>query len=131
MTFVTELDVRRQGGLNDFSAIPPERLRQCLNDAHAEILAETTLTDASPIDVRVIRAESKLALANLIGSLSLAEAASAQDVSLPGVRVDEHAGADSRRVWAERLREEAWSMLRPYLRTRQPKSLHAVREAQS
>jgi len=117
MSFANESDIRKEAFLEDFGAVPSDRLRESLNKAHKELLAGTVLTEASSVTPEVIRAEAVLALSHCFRSLAVSAALSAKDVRIAGTRIDGSARVRQLMQMSQELWNEAWSALRPYLKT--------------
>ncbi|MDP8244702.1 MAG: hypothetical protein P9L94_11515 [Candidatus Hinthialibacter antarcticus] len=128
MPFVSEQELRKQTFLRDYDSVPSEQLRESLQQAHEEILAQTTLTDDSPVNAAIARAEINLTLAVWFQAKAAATAVNAQDLTLTGVRINEHSAVESQLALADRFREEAWGMLAPYSRSARPAPLQMARE---
>ena len=128
MPFVTEQDIRNQSFLRDYESVPSGPLRECLQQAHAEILAQTTLADDSLVNAAITRAEINLTLAVWFQAKAASNAVNAQDVTLTGVRVNEHTAVQSQLALADRFRAEAWGLLAPYLCAARPAPLSLARE---
>ncbi len=128
MPFVTEHELRKQTFLRDYDSVPSEQLRDSLTQAHEDILAQTTLTDESPVNAAIVRAEINLALSVWFQNKAAATAVTAQDVTLTGVRINEHNAVEGQLALADRFRQEAWGLLAPYAKTARPAPLQMARE---
>lgn len=128
MPFVTEQDLRKQTFLRDYESVPSGQLRESLQQAHEEILAQTTLTDESPVNAAIARAEIHLTLAVWFQAKAAATAVNAQDVTLTGLRINEHNAVESQLALSDRFRKEAWGLLTPYSRAARPAPLQLARE---
>jgi len=117
MTFASENDIRNEAFLDDFVAVPPERLKESLAKAHREILSGTTLTENATVTPEIVRAEAILALSHCFRSLAVSAAFAAKDVRIAGTRIDGPARVRHLMQISEELWEEAWSLLRPHLKT--------------
>lgn len=121
MPFATEQDLRKEAFFDDMNEVPSAAILDCLQRAHDEILAGTTLTDASTVNLSIVRAESMLSLSHYFRSLALQNAVSAQDVKTTMLRLNEHTRVEKWMSLSQSLWEEAWRHLRPYLRITPPR----------
>ncbi|MEW6233974.1 MAG: hypothetical protein AB1656_01175 [Candidatus Omnitrophota bacterium] len=131
MPFANENDVRKEGFLDDFQEVSSERIRKSLAKAHFEILTSTILTDEIEAASGVIRAESLLALSHLFHSLAISSALYADELRAGGARLDGGARMRNLMQLAQELNEEAWGLLRPYVKISPPIGLSLVEGEES
>ncbi len=120
MPFASELDIRDEAFLDDYQTVESERLNLSLEKAHREILAETTLIEESEATPEIKRAEALLAISHFFQSLAIAEAVTAEELRTPEFRLNEHGRVTQLISLSNRLWQEAWSLLHPYLNTAAP-----------
>ncbi|MBD3266459.1 hypothetical protein GF373_07290 [bacterium] len=116
MPFAKEQDVRQEGFLEDFNQVPSASLRRSLQKAHEEVLRETVLTDESEASTQVIRAESLLAIAFFLQSTQIASSLSLQKWKTSTLQIDEQTRVNTLEKMAADLRDEAYSLMQPYLK---------------
>ena len=126
MPFATEEDIRKEAFLDSFEEVSSERLQESLNKAHEEILTSTNLTDSSSVSPIVIRAEAILALSHLFRSTAISAGVSAKNIHTSGISVDEQAWVRNLLTLSLRLKEEAWTLLRTYLKNASLPTLYLV-----
>jgi len=131
MSFANENDVRKEGFLDDFQEVSSERIRKSLAKAHFEILSGTILTDEIEAASGAIRAEALLALSHLFHSLAITSALYADELRAGGARLDGGARMRNLLKLAQELNDEAWGLLRPYLKTSAPAGLSLVEGEES
>lgn len=131
MTFATEAAVRLELNLYDEENAPSERITESLAQAHAEILAGTVLTDESPVSAMIRSAEVRLAVSHLFRSIVVSSSLSARDWRSTGLHIDEYGRLRNLMSHSEELWEEAWNLLRPFLRNPVSMTLIVTGGAQS
>ncbi len=117
MAFTDETTVREHTGLKNTARVPSSLVIQRINDAHAAILADLQSAYASSTDVVLKLAETELASAYLLRSLSTQAAFDEINQSTAGLAHRESRKSERLRELADEQERSAWSRLRPWLRT--------------
>lgn len=120
MTFATEQEVRLEANLYDCEEVSSELLANSLAKAHQDILAGTLLTDESAVTGEIKNAEIRLAVSHLYRTLVISTAVTKRNWRASGLYLDETGRMKNLTSISEELWEEAWFLLRPYLRCPSP-----------
>lgn len=114
--FTTETRVRDSFQLHNTTRVPSALITQCIDDAHIEILRvlDESVDTVTP-EAGLITAETILAGAHVLRSLSWSHAAEQQHLALGTTRIEEGNRFRELLDAADIAESQAWYMLEPYV----------------